>query len=98
MTVLFLLDNASRGSIGGRIPINIDLNIVDSEGQSPLWLALLSKDLGIAKLLIDSGAYVDQETSEKDTLLHRTLVRKDADACLFLLQNGADFNKRYLIT
>ena len=59
-----------------------------------LWLSLLSQQQDVAKMMVDVGAYVDQENEHHETLLHRSIVCKDTDATLFLLQNGANINKR----
>ena len=90
----FLTENASSGGLSGRIPIATDFNLTDSEGQSLLWLSLVTQQQDIAKVLVDAGAYVDQEDDRGETLLHRSLTRKDVNATLFLLQNGANINKR----
>lgn len=92
--ILNLLENASSGGLSGRIPIATDFNLTDSEGQSLLWLSLVTQQHDIAKILVDAGAYVDQEDEKGETLLHRSLTRKDVDATLFLLQNNANINKR----
>lgn len=80
--------------MSGRIPIATDFNLTDSEGQSLLWLSLITQQQDIAKVLVEAGAYVDQEDDRGETLLHRSLMRRDVDATLFLLQNSANFNKR----
>lgn len=87
-------ENASRGGLGGRIPIATDFNLLDSEGQSLLWLSLLSKQNDVSKILVDAGSFVDLENEKGETLLHRSIVYKDSEATLFLLQNGANINKR----
>jgi len=89
-----IIENASRGGLGGRIPIATDFNLLDSEGQSLLWLSLVSQQQDVAKMMVDAGAFVDQEDEHKETLLHRSIVYKDEDATLFLLQNSANINKR----
>lgn len=61
-----------------------------------LWLSLVTQQQDIAKVLVDAGAYVDQEDERGETLLHRSLTRKDVDATLFLLQNSANINKRWV--
>ena len=69
---------------------------MDSEGQSLLWLALLSQQSDVAKMLVDAGSFVDLEDDNKETLLHRSIVFKDSESTLFLLQNGANINKRFV--
>ena len=87
-------DNASRGAIGGRIPMMPDFNIIDSEGQSLLQLALLTKQYEIGKLLVDAEADLDVTGDDQRTLLHKSIQRKDVESCLFLLEHEADINKR----
>jgi len=87
-------ENATRGSFGGRIPMIPDLNISDSEGQTPLWIALLTKQFELATLLIEGDADMNTLDEEHLSLLHRLIMRKDIDASLFLLNSGADIDTR----
>lgn len=94
--ILYLfLDNSSHGALGGRLPIIPDFNIVDSEGQSPVWIALLTQQFNVARSLIEGGADMNSRNTDHLTLLHRSIMRKDAEAALFLLSLGADINSRY---
>ena len=88
-----LPENASHGGGGGRIPIVPDFNIRDSEGQTPLELALWTQQHQIARSLIDAEADING-ASDQQTLLHKAIKRKDLVSCLFLLENGADINLR----
>ena len=72
-----------------------DFNLLDSEGQSPLWLALLTKQQDVALQLIDAGANVNSTNATGDeTMLHKSIMLKNLDTCLFLVENGADVNIR----
>ena len=94
--ILYLfLDNSSHGALGGRLPIIPDFNIVDSEGQSPVWIALLTQQYNVARSLIEGGADMNSRNTDHLTLLHRSIMRKDAEAALFLLSLGADIDSRY---
>ena len=97
LTVVFYFssDNSSHGALGGRLPIIPDFDIVDSEGQSPIWIALLTQQYNVARSLIEGGADINSRSSDHLTLLHRSIMRKDAEAALFLLGLGVDINSRY---
>lgn len=89
-----MLDNASRGGIGGRMLISPDFNLCDSADQTILWIALLTKQYEVAKMLIDADANINAVTQDQQTLLHKAISRRDLESCVFLLENGADIDQR----
>lgn len=86
------LDNASHGGGMGRIPIIPDFSSQDSEGQTVLELALWTKQYQVARSLLDAEADINQSNQGSRSLLHKAIIRKDVDSCLFLIENGADIN------
>ncbi|KAI6179468.1 hypothetical protein M3Y98_00613900 [Aphelenchoides besseyi] len=68
----------------------LPLNVLDQEGRSPLWCALIAGKFQAAKLLVDHGADVDEENDEQDVLLVRAIRLKRDDIVQFLLQNRAN--------
>lgn len=87
-------NNASRGGIGGRMLISPDFNLCDSADQTILWIALLTKQYEVAKMLIDADANINAVTQDQQTLLHKAISRRDLESCVFLLENGADIDQR----
>ncbi len=89
-----ILDNASHGGGGGRIPIIPDFNLPDSEGQTVLELALWSEQYQVARSLLDAEADINYTGEDRQTLLHKAIKRNDITSCLFLIENGADIAQR----
>ncbi|XP_047142037.1 rabankyrin-5 isoform X3 [Hydra vulgaris] len=85
-------ENASLS--GGRLPIVPDFNVLDSAGQTPLLIALLTKQYKIGKLLVNMDVDLNICGEDHQTLLHKMIMHRNVEACLFLLENGADVNKR----
>ncbi|XP_015790666.1 rabankyrin-5-like [Tetranychus urticae] len=69
-----------------------NLNIKDSNDETPLSIAIRLKLLDIAQLLIDEGANVNIKDSTGYTLLHKAIINEDSRGALFLLNHGADIN------
>ncbi|XP_053209790.1 rabankyrin-5-like [Panonychus citri] len=69
-----------------------NLNIKDSNDETPLSMAIRLKLLDIAQLLIDEGANVNIKDSTGFTLLHKAIINEDSRGALFLLNHGADIN------
>ncbi len=78
-----------------------DPNVQNSDGLSPLEEALHIGNIHIAKILREAGAPFDVHTTvtrgrDRMTglpLLHRVAAQKDAEATLWLLENGANVNE-----
>ena len=70
-----------------------DVNAVDSEGMTPLKLAVTSKHIDSLQALIDAGANTDQKSGPKgNTVLHEAvrLGMDGVEATDKLLESGAD--------
>lgn len=84
-----LLDSNCRG---GRLHIHPDFNIIDSEEQSALELALWTKQYHVAQRLLEGGANINLSTPSGLMLIHKAIKREDTRSAIFLLEQGADIN------
>ncbi|XP_059617534.1 rabankyrin-5 [Phlebotomus argentipes] len=69
-----------------------DFNIKDSNGDSPLSLALSLAHNELVPSLIQGGADVNDRNGQDLTLLHQAILKEDAKTAIFLLGQGADMN------
>ena len=60
----------------------------------PLHTASNSRNLEIAKLLVEHGANVNGEDNNKSTPLHQAVIAHDIRIAQFLIENGADVNAK----
>ena len=79
---------------GGRIQIVPDFDLVDSEDQTALELALWTGQYQVAERLLEAGASISGLADSGFSLLHKAVKRGDSDSALFLLEHGADINTR----
>lgn len=63
--------------------------MLDKEGRSPLWCALLAGKFDSAKILLDAGADVNEKSADGEPLLVRAIMSKRDDITRFLLDNKA---------
>ncbi|KAI1731590.1 ankyrin repeats (3 copies) domain-containing protein [Ditylenchus destructor] len=72
---------------------DLPLSVLDKEGRSPLWCALLAGNFDSAKMLLDAGADVNEKSNgpnnEQQPLLIRAIEAKRDDIARFLLDNKA---------
>ncbi|XP_014278504.1 putative ankyrin repeat protein RF_0381 [Halyomorpha halys] len=71
------------------ISAGVSVDVLDSKGVSPLYLAVKHNSLLMSKLLIDGGANVNQETVEGDTALHEALRTGMVDLAELLIDSGS---------
>ena len=55
----------------GFVYTNEDLNVLDEEGNSPLFIATSNKDDNFCLYLLELGGDVNQKCSEGNTPLHK---------------------------
>ena len=73
----------------------VDVNAVDSEGETALWLAAAGGNLDVVKLLIASGANVDARNKDGVTpLMIGSVGHANLDVVAALIAAGADVNAR----
>ena len=75
----------------GRLQIGLNISLPDANSDTPLGLALWTKQFTVAKQMLSAGADVETSDEQGRTLLHLAIVRRLPEVCIFLLDNGASF-------
>lgn len=70
----------------------VDFNLKNSNGDSPLSLALSLGYNELVPILISGGSDVNARNGQDMTLLHQAILKEDAKTAVFLLNQGADMN------
>ena len=73
---------------------SIDLNNLDTNGETPLIRASYLQDTNTLIKLIYNGADINAQDKNKDTALTKALRNEKKDNALFLIEKGADVNVR----
>ena len=68
----------------------VDVNHSNTEGFTPLHLAVSQKYSAVSKLLIDAGADIEAQTSRRSTPLHWACEGGELDIVEMLVEAGAD--------
>ncbi|KAH8379366.1 hypothetical protein KR009_004439, partial [Drosophila setifemur] len=68
-----------------------DFNSKDNNGDTPLSLCLALNRTELVSILIQGGADVNAKNKDNMTLLHQSILNRDSETSLFLLEQGADF-------
>eukprot|EP01064_Diplonema_japonicum_P002556 TRINITY_DN11629_c0_g1_i2.p1 TRINITY_DN11629_c0_g1~~TRINITY_DN11629_c0_g1_i2.p1 ORF type:complete len:283 (+),score=50.35 TRINITY_DN11629_c0_g1_i2:35-883(+) len=71
---------------------DVDINVTNRDGCSPLHCATLSQCNGIVSLLLENGACPNKKDECENTPLHFAASLRDADIVSALLTHGADPN------
>ncbi|CAH2259533.1 jg24264 [Pararge aegeria aegeria] len=69
-----------------------NLNLKNSEGDTPVSLALTEGHKHLVAPLIEGGADPNIRNGRGFTLLHQSIVEEDSRTAIFLLDHGADMN------
>nr|CAD7443823.1 unnamed protein product [Timema bartmani] len=69
-----------------------DFNIQDSDGNTPISLALKKGFQHLVGILIEGGADINICDKNELTLLHQAILKADTETALFLLEKGIDIN------
>lgn len=77
------------GSTSSEVP---DFNLKNSDGDSPLSLALSLGRKDLVPILIKGGADVNARNGQDLTLLHQAILKEDSETAVFLLEQGSDMN------
>lgn len=75
-----------------KVPANF--NVRDTNGDTPLSLALNQGFNDLVPLLIEGKADVNVRNGKDFTLLHEAILKEDSNTAIFLLDNGADINAK----
>ncbi len=70
------------------------LNVKNIFGKTPLYYAVRSGSIPLSKLLIDSGARIDENDHSGFTPFFYTARMKNVQMAKFLIKNGADINHK----
>eukprot|EP00210_Caulerpa_lentillifera_P005662 g5415.t1 len=68
----------------------VDIEVVNRRGFTPLILAALNGDLVLVRLLIDFKAQIDAQTNAGYTALHVAAARGHLDVLQYLIKHGAN--------
>lgn len=80
----------------GKLEVGLNFNIKDGSNETPLSLALWTQQFVIARELIVGGADIECMDQEEPGLLYVSILREMPLAAMFLLENGADYKKRWV--
>ncbi|KAH9641473.1 hypothetical protein HF086_006089 [Spodoptera exigua] len=69
-----------------------NLNLKNSEGDTPVSLALTEGHKNLVAPLIEGGADPNIRNGKGFTLLHQAIVEEDSRTAIYLLDHGADMN------
>ncbi|XP_013167639.1 PREDICTED: serine/threonine-protein phosphatase 6 regulatory ankyrin repeat subunit C [Papilio xuthus] len=69
-----------------------NLNMKNSEGDTPVSLALTEGHKNLVKPLIEGGADPNVRNGKGFTLLHQAIVEEDSRIAIYLLDQGADMD------
>jgi ankyrin repeat protein len=64
----------------------------DKEGDSTLTWAVVSRNIEIARFLIENGAEINESNQQGYTPLHWAAIRASSEMAKLLIQNGANMN------
>lgn len=90
-----LLSAISRGDllqIQALLEQNINLNPINSRGNTALMVAILGGHTDIAKLLIEKGAKLNEQNIEENTALMLAIIEGHTDIAQLLIEKGAAVN------
>lgn len=73
-----------------------NFNVRDINGDTPISLALNQGFNNLVPILIDGKADVNVRNGKDFTLLHQAILKEDSKTAIFLLDNGADINAKYV--
>ena len=90
-------DESSIGRILKLLELGADIHERDSKGKTPLYYAVESENLDVARIFIEKGAHVNdyEEDLATSTPLLAAIASGNADMVKLLLENGADFRSQY---
>ena len=70
-----------------------DVNYQNSQRVTALYVAVQTRNLRIARMLLEAGARTDMQDTSGWCALHKATMMEDADALRLLLKHGANVNQ-----
>ena len=70
------------------------LDLQDNNGRIGVHYAIISKNIKIMKLLLESGSNIDIQDSKGNSSLHLSLYTRDIDICKIILSKNPKINMR----
>lgn len=77
-----------------RIGKKLDMNDIDKEGSTALYVAAQNESLEVLELLLSSGANVNQQQGDGKTALHAACMWGKVEAAQLLLSHRANTQTR----
>lgn len=71
---------------------NIEVDVRDVDGATPLMVAVEWRNIAICQLLIDAGASLSVINKQKESLMHYAVKNKGTETLLYLLLCNVDIN------
>ncbi|KXJ18288.1 Rabankyrin-5 [Exaiptasia diaphana] len=79
---------------GGRLHLLPDYNLIDSEEQTCLEVALWTKQYKMASRLLEAGANINLHLPSGLTIIHKAIMKQDVETSLYLLNHEVDSSLR----
>ena len=71
-----------------------DVNAINNDGETPLFIAVLKNNIYVSELLLDAGALPDKGTNEGDCPIHAAAENGNEHMVDVLIRHGANVNCR----
>ena len=91
-TLFKLIRNHNLTSLQELLTLKVNVHIRDSEGSTPLHLAVELGYLNIVKLLVQNGANIGAKKYLSETPLQTAVINDRYEISEYLLENGAEVN------
>ena len=91
--LLLVVKNDNTEIVSELLKLNLDVNIKNSDGETPLSIASKLGNLTVVNLLLENGAKINVKDSEYgETALHKAVWNGNVEIVETLLANGANGN------
>lgn len=71
----------------------VKTDILDSNGDSPLSLAVKSNHVSIVKMLLEYGANIEHQNRQLNRPIHQATMNGNEEMLILLLSHGAQFDR-----
>lgn len=72
----------------------VDINAVNNDGETPLFVAVSRDNIYVSELLLNAGALPDKSTNEGFAPIHAAALNSNERMVELLIKHGADINCR----